>query len=264
MRPSGLALALDLGVEARAFALMHGTENTIAVVDCGERLPERRPELAVRLRDAFPRRVDGVAFVVRERGGPRMVFHDNDGTNATMCGNGLRCVARYCHDAGLIDGDGFVLTDDGPKRVRVRGAIVRVTLGEPREWQVVDEGLFVFTGVAHLVVPVAKLVTVDVAAEGRRLRSDARLAARVGHPEGLHVDFVDLARDSVFVRTYEVGVEDETMSCGTGAAAAAYAAHRQRRRPFPIDVETRGGPLTVTRGPDGLELEGATEYLLRA
>ena len=246
---------------AVAVALMQGAGNTIAVVDLGEQRPRDGADVAVRLRDAFARRVDGVAFVVREPRGPRMVFFDNDGTNATMCGNGLRCVARYCRDAGLIGADGFVDTDDGRKRVRVRGDAVRVTLGEPRDWHAVEEGMHVFTGVAHLVVPVPDVAAVDVVAEGRRLRHDRGLAARVGHPEGLHVDFVEPRPDRLLVRTYEVGVEDETMSCGTGAAAAAYAAHRAWGRRFPVAVETHGGVLTIGYGPDGLELEGPADYL---
>ncbi|HWG01469.1 MAG TPA: hypothetical protein VG164_06430 [Trebonia sp.] len=110
------------------------------------------------------------------------------------------------------------------------GGRARVCLGAAREFQrVAADRYFVFSGVAHLVVLLGAdddLEAIDVQTAGAALRHDDRLCRRLGHPEGLHVDFMRRHPRGVQIRTYEVGVEAETRACGTGSAAAAYVAGR--------------------------------------
>ncbi len=180
--------------------------------------------------------------------GARVDAEDRTGTGAGVC------ACAPCAEDG--EGD-FVATDDGDKWVSAVGGRVRVALGPGREFrQVAADRYFVCTGLAHLVLLVGDLAAVDVVGTGRPLRHDRALCARLGHPEGLHVDFMQRVGDAIAVRTYEVGVEDETDACGTGVAASAAVAHRVWGLPFPVRVRVRRGEMTVGHGPHGLTISG--------
>jgi len=253
-----------------AFSLMHGNGNLILLVD--EDLSGLSPrqigsDLARELCESFTAaRVDGIAFV-RTAGRPvRMTYFDRDGTNATMCGNALRCVTQYGSERGYLrDGADVVMTDDGPKWVSAAGGAIRVALGAGREFQrVADEQYFVFSGVAHLVVLLDEhqgLDAIDVRTVGAALRYDDQLCRRVNHPEGLHVDFMQRYEDGVRIRTYEVGVEDETRACGTGSAASAYVANRVWALPYPVRVVVQEGEIQVEETEHGLLISGSTGHL---
>jgi diaminopimelate epimerase len=251
-----------LVVQQTPHAVMEANGNSILLVDQTEGplasvLPE--PELAViacrRLANA---EVDGVAFMTRRP--MRMRFFDRDGTPQSMCGNALRCIARYCHDRGVFAHCGKVLTDDGPKEVWVGPGGVTATVGNARGLRSLPEGVFVYTGVPHLVVATQDVNDLNVVDMGRQLRHDRHVCARVGHPDGVNVNFVAPHPNGLRIRTYEVGVEDETRSCGTGAAAAAYTANVGGTRDFPITMHTEGGELTVDTGPGGLTISGEVLY----
>jgi diaminopimelate epimerase len=122
----------------------------------------------------------------------------------------------------------------------------------------------VFTGVAHLVVLLDDrddLDAIDVKTEGAALRYDDRLCRELNHPEGLHVDFMRRHASGIQVRTYEVGVEDETRACGTGSAAAAYVASRVWELPYPLRVVVRQGEIQVEETEQGLIIVGVTGHL---
>ena len=259
-----------IAVEELTFSLMHGNGNVILVVD--ETLSRLSADdigsgLAVELCESFTAvRVDGIAFVRTAEELVRMTYFDRDGTNASMCGNALRCVTRYGTEQGFLRADAdVVMTDDGPKWVSVADGAIRVALGAGREFQrVTDEQYFVFSGVAHLVVLLGNdqdLDAIDVKTEGAALRYDEELCLRLNHPEGLHVDYMQRYEDGVRIRTYEVGVEDETRACGTGSAASAYVAHRVWGLPYPIRVVVREGEIQVEETEHGLLISGSTGHL---
>ena len=261
----------DAGLPVAEFAVLHGNGNVIAIVELDAvtdlSLSSLRAATIVVCETPTENRVDGVLFCYpRHERGLRMVFFDRDGTWEAMCGNGLRCLTRYVADRGLIDGRGVIVTDDGPKAVRVERDGVAVTLGPPREVrQVADDRWFAYTGVPHLVVflsDVDQLDAVDVAVEGARLRYDMRLCRELGHPEGVHVDFMAPRHGVPHVRTYEVGVEAETLCCGTGVAAVAYLGWRARLTPLPTTVRTRGGDVTVELLDGQLSVAGEVGYLV--
>ncbi|MFD9698196.1 diaminopimelate epimerase [Lentzea sp. NPDC059081] len=252
------------------FAVAHGNGNVIAIIDLAGRADDP-PDVLRAATTAVSKvvesvRVDGVLFFYpdHERG-LRMIFFDCDGTWEAMCGNGLRCVTRYAADRGLIDGSGVIVTDDGPKPVRVDGTGADVVLGPAREVrQVREDWWFAYTGVPHLVVFVDRdeLDSVDVAVEGARLRHDLDLNTALGHPDGVHVDFVAVDGAGIAVRTYEVGVEDETACCGTGVAAAGYLAWRSGRVGMPTIARTRGGDVRVGLRDGQLSIAGEVGYLV--
>ncbi|MGC7094048.1 hypothetical protein ACPZ19_05245 [Amycolatopsis lurida] len=123
------------------------------------------------------------------------------------------------------------------------------------------EQYFVHIGLPQLVVLVGDLDEVDVRTRGARLRHDAELCRYLKHPEGPQVNFMRREPGRVAIRTYETGVEDETLACGTGVAASAYVASRVWGFRFPVRVRTGGGESTVTSGEHGLLINGMTGYL---
>jgi diaminopimelate epimerase len=157
------------------------------------------------------------------------------------------------------------MTDDGPKWVSAADGAIRVALGAGREFQrVAADQYFVFSGVAHLVVLLdghQDLDAIDVKTAGAALRYDEQLCRQLNHPEGLHVDYMQRYEDGVRIRTYEVGVEDETRACGTGSAASAYVASRVWDLPYPIRVVVREGEITVDEAEQGLIISGSTGHL---
>jgi diaminopimelate epimerase len=249
------------------FAIMHGNGNVILVLDeqlSGLSAQQVDGVLAREICQSYTAvRVDGIAFVRTSCDQVRMTYFEWDGTHSTMCGNALRCVTRYCTERGYLAGEeDVVLTDDGLKWVSAAGGRIRVELGPGREFRWVrDEQYFAFSGLAHLVLLTGDLAGVDVPAVARPLRYDKELCARLAHPEGLHVNFMQRHADGIAVRTYEVGVEDETLACGTGVAASAFVAHQVWGLPFPMRVRVRGGEMTVHHNERGLLISGTTNYL---
>lgn len=251
------------------YAILHGNGNVIAIVELVGMEDDSTPLLrqsAQSLYSSVPSiRIDGVLFFYSHRRGPRMKFFDRDGTPELMCGNGLRCVARYAVDRGIFPGSGAIVTDDGTKRVQVTGEFAEVVIGSPREVRkLTDDRWFAFTGVAHLVEfadSTAALDAFDVSTRGAQLSHDPALCQLLGHPGGLHVNFAVPHEDHLAVRTYEVGVEDETRCCGTGAAATAYPSWRAGFTSLPVVLWTRGGQVRIAYENDDLTLAGPVRYV---
>ncbi|MES4908597.1 MULTISPECIES: diaminopimelate epimerase [unclassified Streptomyces] len=253
----------------RKGALLEGNGNVIAVLELAGHHDEPldvQAKATVALSEAVRQcRVDGVLFFYPDHlSGRRMVFFDRDGTWEATCGNGLRCVTRYASDAGLLEATGTIVTDDGPKTVRMLDGRAEVTLGRSREVQQLDDDRwFLYNGVPHLVVFVPDVSAIDVRTEGARLRYDDGLCRALGRPEGVHVNYVQVVGDRLCVRTYEVGVEDETQCCGTGAAASAVLSRYAGRSALPVTVQTLGGELTVAERHGEVSICGRTAYLVR-
>ena len=261
-----------IAADQLSFSIMHGNGNVILVVDealSGLSAAGIGSDLARELCGSFRSvRVDGIAFVRTATGPVRMTYFERDGTHSQMCGNALRCVTRYGTEQGYLRvGSDIVMTDDGPKWVSAVDGTIRVAVSAGREFQqVAADQYFVFTGLPHLVLLLGELDdldAVDVKADGAALRYDDRLCRQLNHPEGLHVDFMKRDRAGIRIRTYEVGVEDETLACGTGVAGSAYVAHRVWMLPYPLRVTVRGGEMRVDETERGLLISGITGYLFR-
>jgi diaminopimelate epimerase len=260
----------EIHSEELAFSIMHGNGNVILVVDeaiSGLTGGDITSDLARELCAAFRSwSVDGIAFVRSDTTPVRMTYFERDGTHSQMCGNALRCVTRYGTENEYLRSESdTVATDDGPKWVSAAGGVIRVAVGPGREFQkVAADRYFVFSGLPHLVLLLGDnddLDAIDVKTAGAALRFDDRLCRQLNHPEGLHVDFVQRQPDSIRIRTYEVGVEDETLACGTGAAACACVANRVWDMPYPVRVVVRGGEMRVDNAAHGLLISGVTGYL---
>jgi diaminopimelate epimerase len=169
-----------------------------------------------------------------------------------MCGNGARCAARYAHHLGLCGPDLCFETAAGLVRAQVNGRRATVRLTDPHSMRLQvpitlrDQTIMVSTintGVPHAVVTGATVDEVDLPSLGREIRFHPRFA-----PAGVNVNFIcpELTGGGIRIRTYERGVEAETLSCGTGAVAGALVAAAQLGMTSPIRVHTRSGDaLTV-------------------
>jgi diaminopimelate epimerase len=181
-----------------------------------------------------------------------MRYFNADGGAADYCGNGTRCLARFALDRGLgRDGRVRIETAVGIQEAERVGALIRVRFGRvepPGERLRVEacgrgfEGRFVRAGVPHFVSPEDALETAPISAWGRALRAHPRFGR-----EGANVDFVSPREDgAVALRTYERGVEAETLACGSGAIATALWAMAEGHA-SPVRVRTAGGDdLVVT------------------
>jgi diaminopimelate epimerase len=175
-------------------------------------------------------------------------FFNSDGSTAEMCGNGARCVARFALLNGIAGEQMQFETLAGIIRAQVMGELAKVQMTDPLDFVLSSElesghETVVFssvnTGVPHVVIEVDDLEKVDVVNIGRRVRNHAHFA-----PAGTNVNFMAPQSDARWaVRTYERGVEDETLACGTGITAAALVLARKNSLPSPIMLETRSGSL---------------------
>ena len=193
---------------------------------------------------------DGVLVVEKPkvRGADfRMRYYNSDGGEAGMCGNGARCFALLARAVSGRKGNELrVQTQAGLLTLRMSGREVQVSMTEPTKLRlgkkvvvagrkvVVD---FLNTGVPHAVLFVRSVRSVDVAQLGRAIRYHSAFA-----PSGTNVNFVEIGRGNrIHVRTYERGVEGETLACGTGVVASSILSNLRRGLRSPILVTTRGG-----------------------
>lgn len=178
----------------------------------------------------------------------RMRYFNADGGESTMCGNGGRCIALLAHHLGIGAGRMRFIGTDGPHDAEILSAdavsgIVRLGMADVGRIDARPDYTFLDTGSPHYVEFVDNVRTVDVARKGASIRHADAFAAG----GGTNVNFVEIVSDGhIRVRTFERGVEDETLACGTGATASALAAAVRSGsacRSFRVDVE--GGTLFV-------------------
>lgn len=172
----------------------------------------------------------------------RMIYFNLDGIEASMCGNGGRCIVVFAHKLGLIDNTTRFLASDGPHEATIDDeGLIDLHMIDVGKIEKLTDGYFLNTGVPHLVHFVGDLHVIDVNIEGRQLRYDARF-----QPEGANVNFVKMEGDQLTVFTYERGVESETLACGTGITASALsAAEKLGKNEGEFKITAKGGNLCV-------------------
>lgn len=241
-----------------SFTKMNGAGNDFVVIDNRDGRNSLSTQAIARLCDRH-RGVgaDGLLAVEPAENGAdfRMRYYNADGGEAEMCGNGARCFARFASRlAGGAEKVSFE-TIAGVITAELEGENVRLAMSDPKDWQM-NLALpvnacapatlavhFVNTGVPHAVTLADDLEGADVQGLGAALRYHAHFA-----PRGTNANFISqLDAQTVAIRTYERGVEGETLACGTGVVAAALVFHELTGAPSPIGVRVRGGDtLTVS------------------
>jgi diaminopimelate epimerase len=172
-------------------------------------------------------------------------FYNSDGSQASMCGNGSRCAVRFAYLKGIINDTKTVfLTGAGKIYGEIVGInTVKVQLTKPTDYKTINLDnqtmYFINTGVPHLVIFVDDLESVDVAGLGAKYRYHEAFA-----PAGTNVNFVNiLDNNTIAIRTYERGVEAETLACGTGATASGLISGLIKNIQTPVEVQTRSGKI---------------------
>lgn len=185
---------------------------------------------------------DGLILICREPGLPyRMRYFNADGREGSMCGNGGRCSAHFAVRHNIAGSSHQFMAIDGIHSASVGNTDATISMSDVSGIDSSDNKCFLNTGSPHLVVFVPDADTTDVFNAGRELRYSPLYA-----PGGTNVNFVSVDETGLFVRTYERGVEDETLSCGTGVTASAIASvFNGHFGSSSVIVRTRGGVLKV-------------------
>ncbi len=186
---------------------------------------------------------DGLMLLERAAGYDfRMVYYNSDGGESTMCGNGGRCITAFAKHLGLIASVADFVAIDGPHTAHINDdGLISLHMKNVDELHIGDDHTILNTGSPHYVLWVKDVQTTDVFNEGRRIRNRPEFL-----PGGINVNFVEMTQGNLSVRTYERGVEDETLSCGTGVTAAAIAATCSETGTFKTVLTTPGGQLEVS------------------
>ncbi len=222
--------------------------NTFVIFHTNEKKDYK--ELAIKL--CKEENTDGLIVVV-----PHFVydfewlFYNNDGSDASMCGNGTRAVAHYAHANQIAGTYMKFLTGAGEISCQVEQDIIQTTMTTPKvikepfeelgfQWWLVD------TGVPHLVTIVDDLDSFDI-----------QLCSTMRHKYNANVNFAKVEDSVLKVRTYERGVEDETLACGTGMVACFLRANNLNLIPSSVDVYPKSGEkLTISKDTDNIYFKG--------
>jgi diaminopimelate epimerase len=183
----------------------------------------------------------------------KMVYFNADGNESSMCGNGGRCLVAFAKYLGVIENEAVFTAVDGPHKATVKAGMVSLQMQNVSEIRKFGNVSFLDTGSPHHIVFTKNVKDLKVKEEGAAIRySDAYV-----NNGGTNVNFVEAEEgDTFLVRTYERGVEDETLSCGTGVTAVAIAANASGRATGnTIKLIVPGGELSVS-----FEKEGEDRY----
>lgn len=225
-----------------AFYKYHGTGNDFILFDNRNReYAFTKEQIAAMCHRRFGIGADGLMLLEHADGYDfRMVYYNSDGNESSMCGNGGRCIVAFARMLGILTNKANFVAIDGPHTAQIEGNIVHLHMQDVPSMDVREGHTILNTGSPHYVKWVKNVQTVDVFKEGRDIRNLEEFS-----PGGINVNFVEISGDTLHVRTYERGVEDETYSCGTGVTAAAIAATCTQTGQFTTNIITPGGQLKV-------------------
>ncbi|BDS12455.1 diaminopimelate epimerase [Aureispira anguillae] len=190
---------------------------------------------------------DGLMLLQKKEGFDfEMVYYNSDGNLGSMCGNGGRCITAFAHFLGVLTTPkAYFYAADGPHHALLNGTdYVELKMGDVSSVAYSPNSIFLDTGSPHHIEFVQQINDIDVYNQGRAIRYNDHYRAT-----GTNVNFVEVTQENqLTVATYERGVENETLSCGTGVTAAALAYHLEfslNSPTHPINIQTKGGQLTV-------------------
>lgn len=171
-----------------------------------------------------------------------MIYYNSDGSHSSMCGNGGRCIVCFASHIGIHKYTYRFVAVDGVHEAEIDNHNqIRLKMNDVTQVEEHPSYAVLNTGSPHFIKFAADVINIDVVETGRDIRNSKPYAA-----EGINVNFVEsIGEDQIYVRTYERGVEDETLSCGTGVTAAALMSAHNSRGFNRVEVKTPGGNLSV-------------------
>lgn len=228
------------------FYKYEGAGNDFIIIDDRDKsFPETDFDLVKHLCDRhFGIGADGLMLLQLTEGYDfKMVYYNSDGNYSSMCGNGGRCITQFAHTLGMIQDKCRFLAVDGPHYAEVKAdGLISLQMIDVNSIEVIDgSALLLDTGSPHYVKKVVGLDGLDLVMEGRKIRYNDRFKS-----EGVNVNFIEERDGALFIRTYERGVENETLACGTGVTAAAVAMAYWGDESSSINIKAVGGDLSVS------------------
>lgn len=171
-----------------------------------------------------------------------MLYYNSNGLAGSMCGNGGRCIVKFASKLGIKKEEYLFLAVDGEHKAKVHlNKEVSLKMNDVSSVTFNQDYFVLDTGSPHFVKYVRDIRNYDVADEGRKIRNSKNFVAN-----GINVNFIEeVNKDTIYVRTYERGVEDETFSCGTGVTASALVAAHNDNGFNRVEIQTNGGNLNV-------------------
>ncbi len=227
------------------FYKYQGTGNDFVLIDNRSLTFEKNEALVAHLCDRrFGIGADGLILLENELGFDfKMVYYNSDGKLSSMCGNGGRCISNFAKQLGIVQDKAHFLAVDGPHEALLLEADwVELKMGNVDEIEEGDGFYILDTGSPHYVIFVEDIDDINVVENGQAIRYSNRFKEK-----GINVNFVERNADGIIVATYERGVEDETLSCGTGVTAAALAYRLKSGNELlkSVNIEAKGGSLKV-------------------
>ena len=223
------------------FYKYQGTGNDFVMIDNRENIFPHDTSIVAKMCDRkFGIGADGLILIENH---PtldfEMIYFNADGSQS-LCGNGSRCAVSFAHFLGIIENHTKFLTIDGEYEADLKNNLVHLHMRDQHQPEKFDTHYFLNNGSPHHIEFVENADTQDVVGKGSKVRY-----SNTYEPGGTNVNFVEIKdNNTIYVRTYERGVEDETLSCGTGITASALAAADQKLT-SPISIEAKGGKLEV-------------------
>jgi diaminopimelate epimerase len=227
------------------FSKYQGTGNDFIIIDNRDgKLAQLNSDSIKKLCDRrFGIGADGLIILATKEGYDfEMVYYNSDGNLSSMCGNGGRCMVRFAYDLGMHKNSYNFLAVDGPHEASIDlDNTIRLKMQDVADVEEHNDYAILNTGSPHYVKFSRGVRHLDVKKEGHEIRYSSAF-----EDTGINVNFVEVTGPySIYVRTYERGVEDETLSCGTGVTAAALASAHNDRGFNEVQVITNGGKLSV-------------------
>lgn len=253
-----------------AFSKYHGAGNDFVIIDNRQNTFTARDQSTIQAicDRRFGIGADGLMLLEEHPDHDfLMVYYNADGLEGSMCGNGGRCIVAFASHLGIIKSSASFLATDGPHQATISESkenkmTVSLQMTDVERIRSVKDGFFLDTGSPHLIIFEQDIESLEVATKGKELRHDPAFS-----PGGTNVNFVEIKNDQIYIRTYERGVEAETLACGTGVTAAAIASFYAGKLVSEknIVVHAMGGRLKVSFSISGNEkftdvyLEGPAE-----
>ncbi len=227
------------------FYKYQGTGNDFIILDNRDGLYNSLTEAQIKkiCNRRFGIGADGLMMMQNKEGYDfEMLYYNADGRVGSMCGNGGRCMVRFAYNNGIIKYTYKFWAADGFHEAEIdKYNLIRLKMLDVNEVRETDGSFVLNTGSPHLIKYENNLQELNVEEKGKRIRFSKAYAQ-----EGINVNFMEeLDKETVYVRTYERGVENETLSCGTGVTAAALLSLHNHKGFNRVEVKTNGGTLSV-------------------
>jgi diaminopimelate epimerase len=249
------------------FSKYHGAGNDFILIDNRKGLSDLSSSQVAQLCDRH-KGIGADGMILLEESDKydfSMRYFNADGKEASLCGNGGRCIVLFAHHLNLIQNETTFNAVDGKHEARILSSsqgtdIISLKMNDVEGWDVNGEDFVLDTGSPHYIRFVNDVDKIDTVVEGRKIRNSSAYAVN-----GINVNFISEAGDGLRISTYERGVENETLACGTGAVAAALAASLKHFT-SPVKLKAKGGELLVSFNYDGIKfseiwLEGPATFV---